>query len=111
MIITNPKKMDEDLIPCKFEKRWSERHDYGSTTASEEMWECECPAEGDKLKQINIRSDSGEICDRGCPGFEPVPVEVCSKHGEFVGSCDGCENEFLEEEHRERREESVGIMD
>ena len=104
MIITHIKKVDESLIPCKFEKRWSERHDYGSTTASEEMWECECPAEGEKLEQINIRSNSGEICDRGCLGFEPVPVEVCLKHGEFVGSCDDCENEFVEEEYRERNE-------
>ena len=100
MIITNSvKKLDENLIPCRFEKRWFERHDY---RASEEMWECESLAEGELLKQIGIRSDSGAVCDRGCPGFESVPVEVCSKHGEFVGSCDGCENEFLEEMEKDR---------
>jgi hypothetical protein len=109
MIITNVKKLDEKFIPCRFEKRWSERHDYGSTTASEEMWECESLAEGEKLEQINIRSNSEEVCDRGCPGFEPVSVEICSKHGEFVFSCDGCENDFREEEHRERLEEENEI--
>jgi hypothetical protein len=105
MIITNSvKKMDEKLIPCRFEKRWSERH---SSSAQEEMWECECSAEGEKLEHINIRSNLGEICDRGCPGFEPVSVEVCSKHGEFVFSCDGCESEFMEEEFRERKENEI----
>ena len=108
MIITNIKKLDERLIPCKFEKRWSERHSYGSTTASEEMWECEllvCGALTEKgnFEQINIRSNSGAVCDQGCPGFEPAPVEICLKHGEFVFSCDGCENEFMEEEHGENR--------
>lgn len=98
------KKLDKKDISCKFEKRWQERHPYGSTTAEEEMWECECPAEEEKMKAIGVRIDSLKPCGCECPGYEPVVVNICNKHGEFTDYCDGCENEFYEEMEQERRD-------
>lgn len=99
-------KLDKKDIPCRWEKHWFERHPYGSTTADEEMWECECPAEGDLLKQIDIRINSLKVCGLDCPGYQSAPVEVCGTHGEFVGGyCGDCENDFYREMDREREEE------
>lgn len=79
-------------IPCRWADTWSENL---APHGSGESWmqtftDCAHPAFPKEDDQVKFE-DYGE-CNGGCPGYEPMEVAVCEKHGEFLmaSGCDGC---------------------
>ena len=80
-----------DNIPCKWLEHWRENQ---SPLGSGECWPmdmtgCGHPPFTDETKEIELEH-YGQ-CNEGCPGYEPMEVGICEKHGEFIKDW-GCED-------------------
>lgn len=82
-------------IPCKHLEHWSENQ---SPLGSGLNWpmefeDCGHPGFEDTEKQyaFEVYVENND-CSPQCPGYEPVKVAICKKHGEFLeaAGCDGC---------------------
>jgi hypothetical protein len=80
-------------IPCKYLEHWVENQ---SPLGSGEYWpmdmeDCTHPPFGDEQKEIEF--EGWGKCDETCPGYEPMEVAICPKHGEYIKNygCEGCE--------------------
>lgn len=86
-------------IPCKWLEHWRENQ---SPLGSGEYWpmdmtDCNHPLLEDEAQEIQLENYGK--CDKGCPGYEPMEVALCEKHGEYVKKwgCDGCmADDFME---------------
>ena len=82
-------------IPCKFLAHWTENQ---SPLGSGLNWpmhfsDCGHPEldSTSKQEEFEAYAENNE-CSPECPGYEPLEVSVCDKHGEFLkaSGCDGC---------------------
>lgn len=81
-----------DNIPCKYLERWVENQ---SPLGSGEYWPMnmeECNHPSSESERNEQQPEEYDKCDERCPGYEPMEVATCPKHGEFVKEygCDGC---------------------
>jgi len=87
-----------DKVPCKYWEHWVENQ---SPLGSGEYWpmdmeDCSHPGFEDISKEIELERYGK--CDENCPGYEPMEVAVCEKHGEFVKEW-GCDRCMVEEQY------------
>ena len=71
-------------VPCKYLEHWRENQ---SPLGSGEYWpmdmeDCSHIGFEDISKQIELERYGG--CDVNCPGYKPMELAVCAKHGEYV---------------------------
>jgi len=76
----------QDLIPCRHLASWDENQ---APLGSRMYWpehfeECQHPTIYDMVPE-----DEDPQCSSQCPGYEPMEIEVCPKHGEFLVE-EGC---------------------
>jgi len=78
--------------PCKHLEHWRENQ---SPLGSGEYWPmdmegCSHPGFGDTPKEVELENYGK--CDEGCPGYEPMEVAICPKHGEYIREygCGAC---------------------
>ena len=82
-----------DNIPCKHFRSWYENQ---APLGSGRYWpeyfeECCHPEFDDPVKEKAFRYYADNCrCGKDCPGYEPVEIAVCPKHGEYIKR-DGCE--------------------
>jgi hypothetical protein len=76
-------------LPCLFSGCHYESHGFKGG-----RYECieECGRDQDAT--INWDDFDGP-CGTNCPGYEPVPIENCPKHGAYIDQCDYCFNEQM----------------
>ena len=79
-----------DNIPCKWFEHWRENHGPIGECWMEDMSGCGRDLFEDE--SIEMTFEEYGNCDSGCPGYEPLEVITCEKHGEFIKEygCDGC---------------------
>ena len=83
-------------IPCKWKEHWTENQSPLGSGLNWPMEFSDCGHAGfvedanrrEKLEDYWQEND----CSPDCPGYEPMEVAVCGKHGEFLkaSGCDGC---------------------
>ena len=85
--------------PCRYLEHWRENQ---SPLGSGEYWpmdmeDCNHPGFDNASKDAELENYGK--CDEGCPGYEPMEVATCPKHGEFVKEW-GCEECMVEEQYQ-----------
>ena len=82
-------KVNRDELPCKFARHYTDQVPvpFGSGDCS--MPGFDCTYSGDTKQPDDM------VCkeNKECPAYEPVPVLICNKHGEYYDWCGDCEEE------------------
>lgn len=92
-------RLPAESVPCKFEQKYTDWVDYGSTRVPMETFECGWDGEDEKvaneIDKYTQRIDS--FCGPKCPGYSRCDTEICQKHDyEFTDYCSECEIEAEE---------------
>jgi hypothetical protein len=110
--------IDRNTLPCRFEEHWTENQSpFGSGLYwPMEVGDCGRPESTDVEKEKTfVAYVEGEHadCNKSCPGYEPVDVDNCEKHGEFIKGevCDGCMEEGILEAEKAAEEYYKDIND
>ena len=97
-----PYRIPKDQLPCKFDQTWWEdvAGDGGSRM---QMFECAADDENSKklTPEEQLKMESMTKCSPECPSYQPVEIQVCSKHNrEFFNECVECMDEYYETEKK-----------